>query len=161
MVLGMKGVSSKLIRTARLPHHSQCRMNLKFFTFASSCCTNHIAAIGLEGRKRSVVVFEECEGGIAYLAEIIGDEIHIDVEASHGTADEINTVASAWVRMWFSRAVQASSIAASRSASGISFRPGTSKAKKPPTDRNGGGDLRVPIRRAQIRPRGAASRWCR
>ena len=53
----------------------------------------HIAAIGLEGRKRSVVVFEECEGGIADLAEIIGDEVHIDVEASHGTADEIDTVA--------------------------------------------------------------------
>ena len=46
----------------------------------------------MEGRKRSVVVFEESEGGIADL-EIIGDEVHIDVEASHGTADEIDTVA--------------------------------------------------------------------
>ena len=54
---------------------------------------SHIAAIGLEGRKRSVVVFEECDGGIAYLLEIIGDEVHIDVEASHGAADEIDTVA--------------------------------------------------------------------
>ena len=25
--------------------------------------------------------------------EIIGDEVHIDMEASHGTADEIDTVA--------------------------------------------------------------------
>ena len=47
----------------------------------------------MEGRKRSVVVFEECDGGIAYLLEIIGDEVHIDVEASHGAADEIDTVA--------------------------------------------------------------------
>ena len=54
---------------------------------------SHIAAIGLEGSKRSVVVFEECEGGIADLGVIVGDEVHIDVEASHGTADEIDTVA--------------------------------------------------------------------
>ena len=47
----------------------------------------------MEGSKRSVVVFEECDGGIAYLLEIIGDEGHIDVEASHGAADEIDTVA--------------------------------------------------------------------
>ena len=53
----------------------------------------HVAAINLESCKRSVVLFKEFEGGIAHLSDIVGEEVHINVEASYSTTDEVNTIA--------------------------------------------------------------------
>ena len=38
-------------------------------------------------------MFKEFEGGIAHLSDIVGEEVHINVEASYSTTDEVNTIA--------------------------------------------------------------------
>ena len=53
----------------------------------------HIAAINLESCKRSIVLFKEFEGGSADLLDVKGEEVHIDMEASYSTADEVNIIA--------------------------------------------------------------------
>ncbi len=45
---------------------------------------SHMATIGLEGGERGVVVFEVFERGIADRTDVVGDEVHIDMEMSQG-----------------------------------------------------------------------------